>query len=65
MSTVDRRKLTIAAREAWVEFLPIGKPAIYYRHAGGGIMLTAGEHVAVLDHGPMTFIIEKEDESDA
>lgn len=64
MSTEERRKLTIAAREAWVEVLPIGKPPTYYRHASGGIMLPAGEHYALLDHGPMTFTIE-EDESDA
>lgn len=54
----DQLQFTIAAREAWVEVLPIGK--LYYRHQGGGLRLTAGEHVAVLDHKKHTFTIEKE-----
>lgn len=59
MTDEDRRRFTIRAAEAWVENLPVGKPpSVYYRHAGGGVRLTAGEHIAVLNHKTKTFTIE-------
>jgi hypothetical protein len=49
--------VTIAARESWVELVPVG--GVYYRLAGGGRVLSAGAYVATLDHDAKTFTIEE------
>lgn len=50
------KRVTIAAREAWVELLPVGDT--YYRLEGGGRHFASGIYTARLNHDRKSFTME-------